>query len=130
MATGCVNVLATKEEQTKILKRTRINNIWGVGRAYADKLINLGITSAWELSQLPDEWAYKNLGGVVGLRLVKELRGQSAIQTGEELIEKKMIATTRMFGEPVKNINDITEAVATYTSRAAEKLRRQRSAAK
>ena len=40
-----------------------------------------------------------------------------------------MIATTRMFGEPVNNINDIKEAIATYTSRAAEKLRRQQSAA-
>jgi DNA polymerase V len=41
-----------------------------------------------------------------------------------------MIATTRMFGSPVTNINDIKEAVATYTSRAAEKLRRQQGAAK
>ena len=41
-----------------------------------------------------------------------------------------MIATTRMFGNPVGDINDIKEAVATYTSRAAEKLRRQYSAAK
>ena len=48
----------------------------------------------------------------------------------EELVNKKMIATTRMFGSPVSNINDIKEAVATYTSRAAEKLRRQHSAAK
>lgn len=41
-----------------------------------------------------------------------------------------MIATTRMFGQPVTNINDIKEAIATYTSRAAEKLRRQHSAAR
>jgi DNA polymerase V len=41
-----------------------------------------------------------------------------------------MIATTRMFGSPVGNINDIKEAIATYTSRAAEKLRRQHSAAR
>lgn len=40
-----------------------------------------------------------------------------------------MIATTRMFGHNVKNIKDIKEAVATYTSKAAEKLRRQKSAA-
>jgi DNA polymerase V len=46
------------------------------------------------------------------------------------LVSKKMIATTRMFGQPVTDINDIKEAIATYTSRAAEKLRRQHSAAK
>lgn len=41
-----------------------------------------------------------------------------------------MIATTRMFGKPVTNLADLKEAVATYTSRAAEKLRRQYCAAK
>jgi hypothetical protein len=44
-------------------------------------------------------------------------------------MEKKMIATTRMFGTPVTDLKDIKEAVATYTSRAAEKLRRQFGAA-
>ena len=48
----------------------------------------------------------------------------------EPLENKKMIATTRMFGNPVTELNDIKEAVATYTSRAAEKLRRQQSAAR
>jgi DNA polymerase V len=48
----------------------------------------------------------------------------------DELVTKKMIATTRMFGSPVGDIGDIKEAIATYTSRAAEKLRRQHSAAK
>jgi len=47
----------------------------------------------------------------------------------KELTVKKMIATTRMFGHTVKNINDIKEAIATYTAKAAEKLRRQNSAA-
>ena len=42
---------------------------------------------------------------------------------------KKMIATTRMFGKNVTELNDIKEAIATYTTRAAEKLRRQNSAA-
>src|SRR5881275_2813232 len=71
----------------------------------------------------------KNLGGVVGVRLLKELKGEHAIGMDEELDEKKMIATTRMFGTPVNALSDIKEAVATYTSRAAEKLRRQKSAA-
>ena len=41
-----------------------------------------------------------------------------------------MIATTRMFGKPVYTLEEIREAVATYTSRAAEKLRRQYCAAR
>ena len=130
IATGCVAVLATKEEQKNALGKTRVNGIWGVGGAYANKLVNFGITNAWELATMSEEWAYQNLGGVIGTRLIKELNGEQAIDMKEELIEKKMIATTRMFGSPVSNINDIKEAIATYTSRAAEKLRRQYSAAR
>jgi len=63
-------------------------------------------------------------------RLVRELKGVASKEMEDELVNKKMIATTRMFGSPVGNINDIKEAVATYTSRAAEKLRRQHSAAR
>ena len=47
----------------------------------------------------------------------------------DPLQNKKMIATTRMFGHPVQQLCDLKEAVATYTSRAAEKLRRQFCAA-
>ena len=79
---------------------------------------------------MPEEWARKHMGGVVGTRMIKELNGTPCIPLKDPLEAKKMIATTRMFGSPVGNISDIKEAIATYTSRAAEKLRRQKSAAK
>lgn len=129
-ASGCVTVLATRQEQQKALQQTRLGNIWGVGGAYTNKLYNLGIYSGWDLASMPDYWMYKNMGGVVGSRLLKELNGEPSIDMKEELVQKKMIATTRMFGNPVGDIASIREAVATYTSRAAEKLRRQHCAAK
>jgi len=129
-ATQCVKVLATREEQVTAMRETRIDNVWGVGWAYAKKLIDLGITSAWELSTMPEEWAYTHMGGVTGARLIRELNGNPSREMEKPLVSKKMIATTRMFGQPVTELNDIKEAIATYTSRAAEKLRRQHSAAK
>ncbi len=128
--TNCVTLLITEEEQRKALQQTRVNGIWGVGGAYANKLINWGITSSWELRNMPDEWAHSNMGGVVGVRLIKELRGIPSIVMKKELETKKLIATTRMFGRPVTELCELHEAIATYTSRAAEKLRRQQSAAK
>lgn len=77
-----------------------------------------------------EEWAHTNMGGVVGMRLIRELNGIPSIDLVDPLESKKMIATSRMFGTPVSELNDIKEAIATYTSRAAEKLRRQHSAAK
>jgi len=127
--TGCVAILDSQEKIMKALQRTPVNNLWGVGGRSAVKLNNIGVYTAWELRQLPEDWARKYLGGVVGVRLIKELNGEESIMLDKELINKKMIATTRMFGDPVNNINDVKEALATYTTRAAEKLRRQHSAA-
>jgi len=127
---GCITVLNTPEKQREALQQARVHSLWGVGGAYSQKLYNMGITNGWELASMSEAWAHRFLGGVVGVRLIKELRGEHAVDMRDELIEKKMIATTRMFGNPVSDINDIKEAVATYTSRAAEKLRRQHSAAK
>jgi DNA polymerase V len=130
LVSGCISVLATDEDQRIAMQQTRVDDIWGVGRSYAVKLVNWGITSAWELRNMPEEWAHRNMGGVVGLRLIRELRGLPALVMEEELVNKKMIATTRMFGRPVSQLHELKEAIATYISRAAEKLRRQQSAAK
>ena len=128
-ATKCVATIINEDEIREVLKKTTVSGIWGVGRAYADKLINWGITTAWDLCNMPEEWIYKHLGGVVGTRLVKELKGIPCIEMKDELKVKKMIATTRMFGRNVTELADIKEAIATYAARAGEKLRRQKCAA-
>jgi len=128
--TGCIKVLDTEEAIAAALQKTPVGDVWGVGTRSALKLENIGITDAWQLKQMPEEWCRKNLGGVVGVRLSKELRGEPSIEMEEQLKNKKMITTTRMFGSVVTEIKDIKEAVATYVSRASEKLRRQQSAAK
>ena len=128
--TGCIQILDSEEKTSVALKKTPVADIWGVGCRKAIKLENIGITDAWQLKQMPEEWCRKNLGGVVGIRLLRELRGEPCIFLNEQLQNKKMITTTRMFGTAVTEIKDIKEAVATYVSRAAEKLRRQQSASK
>lgn len=128
-ATGCICVLDTEEKIRAALQETDVKDLWGIGRQNAEKLATFQINTGWQLRNMPEEWARRNLGGVVGVRLIKELCGEPAIVLEEELKNKKMIATTRMFGSPVSTLSDIKEAVATYTSRAAEKLRCQRSAA-
>ena len=125
----CVMVLDSREKIIEALKGTKVRDLWGVGKQLGSKLNSFGITTAWDLYNLSEEWARSYLGGVVGVRLLKELHGEESILMDKELINKKMITTTRMFGKPVTELNDIKEALATYTSRAAEKLRRQHSAA-
>lgn len=130
-ATDCIVILNTEEEIQDALLRTPVGDIWGIGRKYAYTLKEFfAIENAWQLRQMNEEWARKNLGGVVGVRLLKELKGFSCVEMKDPLENKKMIATTRMFGKPVYELSQLSEAIATYTSRAAEKLRRQHCATK
>jgi DNA polymerase V len=124
-----VLVLETAEQQKLALQNTAVEDLWGVGGAGAKKLRMYNINTGWDLRNMSEDWAGTNLGGVVGVRLIKELRGEPCIEMKDPLETKKMIATTRMFGKPVYEIEKVKEAVATYITRAAEKLRRQRSAA-
>ncbi|MBP8669515.1 MAG: Y-family DNA polymerase, partial [Bacteroidia bacterium] len=125
-----VMVLNSKEKIIAALKQTEVGDIWGVGYQYAQKLKEQwSIYDAYQLSRMSEDFGKVYLGGVVGSRLLRELKGIPSKDMEEELVTKRMIATTRMFGKPVGNIDSIKEAVATYASRAAEKLRRQHSAA-
>jgi DNA polymerase V len=125
-----VLVLDTEEKIIDALQRTKVEDIWGVGYRSATKLKELwSIYDGLQLRNMNEEWARVNLGGVVGTRLIRELKGTPCIEMKDPLEKKKMITTTRMFGKPVTELNDLKEAIATYTSRAAEKLRRQLCAA-
>lgn len=129
VGTKGVMILQTPEQQMDALMKTPVEDIWGVGSAGAGKLRLFNINTAWDLRNMSEEWARKNLGGVVGVRLVKELKGIPCIEMKDSRTVKKMIATTRMFGKPVYELKELKEAVTSYVARAAEKLRRQNGAA-
>ena len=120
-----IMLLDSNEKITDALKKTMVEEVWGVGHRLAQKLKERRIITAFDLKNINEEWARKNLGGVVGIRLVKELSGIPCIPMNDPLKIKKMITTTRMFGRKVVSIEELREAVASYVSRAAEKLRRQ-----
>jgi DNA polymerase V len=122
-----VLILDTQEKQREALEKTAVEDVWGIGRRYAAKLKKAGITNAWQLSQQRAQWARQQLGGVVGMRLIEELRGVVCLQLDLFPSAKKSIACTRSFGKPVTTLAHLSEAVATYMSRAAEKLRWQQS---
>lgn len=127
---NCMLILDTPNKIAAALKRTPVGEIWGIGKQFAAKIEKLEVRTAYDLRLMPEEWIRKNLGGVVGVRLLHELQGQPSIGIDEQLSTKKMVSCTRRFGHPLTDLKPIKEAVATYASRAAEKLRRQQSAVK
>jgi len=63
----------------------------------------------------------------VGLRMVNELRGISALKWEFDTPAKKNICTSRSFGKLTTDIALMQEAVSNYAAACAEKLRRQKS---
>jgi DNA polymerase V len=111
-----------------LLRSTAVDDLWGIGRNYAQLLIKQGIVNAYQLKNADDRWIRDNLT-VAGLRIVWELRGRPCIPLEDAPSPKKGICTSRSFGSPVKSFEDLMEAVSSYVSRAAEKLRQQKSLA-
>ena len=62
---------------------------------------------------------------VVGLRTVMELRGVACIPVDHEPAPRKSVVCSRSFRKPVFSLTDLDEAVSTYVSFAAEKLRNE-----
>lgn len=94
-----VMVIAEDNVRKAVLRNTEIDDVWGIGRQYGQKLKALGLTNALQLSEMSPAWGKANLGGVVGERIIHELNGLSCIDL--EMIQdpKKNIAATRAFGK-------------------------------
>ncbi|HCE54834.1 MAG TPA: SOS mutagenesis and repair protein UmuC [Lutibacter sp.] len=123
--TKSVYVIDDEEKRIKALKWTKIEDVWGIGRKHTKRLQAKNIFTAYQFTQLPDEWVRKEMA-VVGLRLKKELEGKSTLDL-ESPKNKKMIATTRSFEKSMTKLEDISERVATFTASCSEKLRKQKS---
>lgn len=123
-----VLVLTDPHVITEALRRTKISDVWGIGRKYAEKLSRYGMNTALDLCNAKDSFIKQHLT-VVGLRLVKELRGEPCGDLEILPPPKKGICTSRSFGREVTELSDLREAVATHSVTCARKLRRQKSCA-
>lgn len=119
-----VVVLSSDAMRKAILAMTPVRDVWGIGRQYDKFLERYGIRTAWEFSQARDSWIRKHLH-VTGLRTAQELRGIPCIPLEEQPDPKKNITVSRMFGRPITVLKDLEEAIASYATRAGEKLRRE-----
>ena len=120
--------LSDPAQQEAVLRTFPVKEIWGIGRQLTLFLNQHGIETAWQLRNADDVWVKKHLT-VVGLRTVWELRGDSCLALEEASPSKKSIISSRSFGKAVTDWRDLEEAIASYTARAAEKMRTQESLA-
>lgn len=119
---GGVLDLTRSKYQEVALERTPVEKVWGIGPAYSRRLRRHGITTALALRGVDTRWARKMMT-VVGARIVMELRGVSCLPLEKCPPPKKSISCTRSFPMVVRELEEIREAVAVYTTRVAERLR-------
>lgn len=117
--------LTSSPEPDLVLKWTEIGDVWGIGPRHAKRLRKLGITNAHGFSQLKRDWVKRKMT-VAGLHTLLEIRGMPCFDFAAGPAPKKTIVSSRSFGHPVVKYDDLAEATAQYTTRAAEKMRRQR----
>ena len=110
-----------------VLGETPVEDVWGIASRLAKRLRERGIRTALDLRKVDDAWAKERIT-LTGLRIVWELRGIPSIVMEEVAPPKKGIMSSKSFGHPVTDLEDLLEAVGDYTARAAAKLRSQESA--
>jgi DNA polymerase V len=99
-----------------------VSMVWGIGGKTVEKLNRQGIATIADFVALEPEQV-RGLLTVTGARVQAELRGQSCLPLTLMPAPRQAIAVTRSFGHLVTGWNEIREAVASFATRAAEKLR-------
>ncbi len=108
----------------ELFSRIEVGEVWGVGRRIKERLNGMGIETVQQLKDSSIS-KIKNEFNVVLARTVAELNGDACLSMEEVAPPKQQIMSSRSFGQPVFLLEDLNEAVLSYTSRAAEKLRKQ-----
>lgn len=121
---GGVVDLHDLELRDRLFRKWPVGEVWGIGKALEAKLRPLGVHTTADLAALPPAVA-RDVGTVILERLVRELNGTECDDFQPEPAALKGTAVTRQFGEPVRELNQLREAMARRAWRAAEKIRDQ-----
>lgn len=107
------------------LAATQVADIWGIGSSYSEFLEKAGVKNALQLRDAGSHITnrIKRKMGVRGTRIIQELKGIPCYSVETSPLPKKGITASRTFKHPIENLSELKEAIATYISIGAEKLR-------
>ena len=120
--TGGVVDLSNMERQRKLMALLPVDEVWGVGRRISKKLESMGIDTVLKLAYTDIRFIRKHFN-VVLERTVRELRGEPCLGLEEFAPVKQEIVCSRSFGGRITEYHEMRQAICSYASRAAEKLR-------
>jgi DNA polymerase V len=106
-----VHVIENEPDATAALEAVELGDIWGISGRFTRRLQRLGITKPIELRAGSPHYIRQHLG-VVGERIVHELRGISCIDLEEITPDKQNICCSRSFGTVTSDFNSVREATS------------------
>ena len=115
-------IFETAEAAVPYFSNIPVQDLWGVGRAFGEKLPRLGIHTTEDLLKKDDVWIKKELG-TPGLSLVHELRGIESTSLDHHSDMRKSVIRSRSFGTRITEKKDIIDALTYFADRAAKMLR-------
>jgi DNA polymerase V len=121
-------VLDTEDKICAITKTFPIEDVWGVGRAYYDKLREYNIETAEDFRQLKPDFVRQQMT-VQGWRLHQELWGKPCNMIRDVADRSKGIESSQSFNTYQTDLEKIEEATAMHAGTVALKLRQQQSMA-
>ena len=117
-------IIDNDENRIAALKWLPVEDVWGIGRRYAEKLHALGCQTAYDFACHHKTWVRQTFNNINIVRTWQELNGEDVVPN-EELAKKKSICTSRSFNGMINDKDTLRTHIANYASRCAEKLRRQ-----
>ena len=121
---GIFDITKIKNKE-KILKKIKIGKIRGIGNKLSKFLIKNNIYNAYEFIQQDNRWIRKNMN-ILGLKTKMELNGISCYELENNFKQRKSCCVSRSFGKKIRSLKNMQEAVSTYITRAAEKIRNEK----
>lgn len=117
-----------EQQRRTLFASLPVGEIWGVGRRITERLLAMNITTVEDLRTANLEMIRSQFS-VVLARTVQELNGIPCIELEDASTPRQQIMVSRSFGSTVTALADLSESVASFTTRAAEKLRHDGSVA-
>lgn len=116
----------TQAQQDKLLSQIEVGEVWGVGRRISARLAEHGIHTVQDL-RIAHTATLRAEFGVVIEKTQRELQGVACIDLQEVVPDKKQIVSSRSFGQTVKDVAVLKDAMSTFVANACVKLRAQGS---
>lgn len=110
----------------QLLAQMPVNEVWGIGRKHHKSLNQLNIFSVLDLIESNPK-DIRRLFSIVMEKTVRELQGISCIDIEYDVPSKHQIISSRSYGQPIYELEDIKASIRLYIARAVTRLREDQS---